>query len=380
MTRRGHGEGSIYREPNGLWAASIELGRGSDGKRRRKKIRAKTKRDLQNRMTVALVDRAKGLPPTDKRRTVSTFVVWWEQNVLPGTVKEGTADGYRWMLSKHILPRIGSLPLVSLGPEHVIAMLREMERDGLSPRTRRQARAILRRVLRDAERLSFVHRNSAALVDAPRIERSTTHDALTAEQARALISAADSDRLVALVRLVLTYGMRKGEALALTWEAIDFKDRTITIRGTMKRHRGGGFYVETPKSAASGRTLDLTPQIALALRKHRKVQAAERLAAGSAWQSGNWVFASTIGTPLDDRNVSRWWHDLCETAGVEHHRFHSTRHTAATLMLEEGESLDVISRILGHSSVAITGDVYARPTPRALRSASMRMDRVLGES
>ena len=380
-TRRGPGEGSIYQEPNdGLWTASIELGRDPSGRRRRQKIRAKTKWELRKRMADALADRAKGRPPADSRRTVAAFVAWWEVNMLPGTVKEGTAGGYRWMLGKHIVPRIGTVPLMTLGPEHVVSMLREMELAELSPRSRRQARAILRRVLRDAERLGFVHRNAAVLVDAPRIERQTARDALTAHEARALISAAKGDRLSALADLVLTYGMRKGEALALTWDRIDFKARTITISGTMKRRKGGGFYVEMPKSHTSTRTLDLTPRVATALRKHRKLQAAERLAVGPAWQPGDWVFSSTVGSPLDDRNVTRWWHGLCDTAGIERHRFHSSRHSAATLMLDQGVPLEVISRILGHSSVAITGDVYARPSAEALREASRQMDRVLGRS
>src|SRR5207253_3033343 len=107
-------------------------------------------------------------PLPDERRRVDDYLRWWAAEVLPGTVKDSTADGYRFTLERYVIPHLDRVPLVRLGPQHVQAMLRALEARGLAPATRRQARAILRRALAHAERWGFVTRNAAALVDAPR--------------------------------------------------------------------------------------------------------------------------------------------------------------------------------------------------------------------
>jgi len=86
------------------------------------------------------------------------------------------------------------------------------------------------------------------------------------------------------------------------------------------------------------------------------------------------VFTSPVGTPIDPRNVNRWWDQLCESAGIGHHRFHASRHTAATLLLDSGVALEVVSAILGHASIAITADVYAKVTADAKRRALSLLD------
>ena len=97
-----------------------------------------------------------------------------------------------------------------------------------------------------------------------------------------------------------------------------------------------------------------------ALRGRRRRQAAERLALGPLWVDTGHVFTTATGTPLDPRNVNRWWSALCERAGVGHRRFHAARHTAATLLLDQGVPLEVVSAVLGHAGLAIAADVYAK--------------------
>jgi integrase len=105
------------------------------------------------------------------------------------------------------------------------------------------------------------------------------------------------------------------------------------------------------------RELPLVAGTAEALREHRRRQAAERLALGRLWVDTGHVFTTSTGTPLDPRNVNRWWSALCERARVGHRRFHAARHTAATLLLEQGVPLEVVSAVLGHAGLAITADV-----------------------
>ena len=136
--------------------------------------------------------------------------------------------------------------------------------------------------------------------------------------------------------------------------------------------------VETPKTNAGRRTLPL-PRTALdALRSHRTRQAAERLAVGPRWNETGFVFTSPIGTPLDPRNVTREFHEVCERAGLGRRRMHALRHSAATLMLSEGVPLEVISETLGHAGYAITADVYAKVVPKLQRRAADAMDLAIG--
>ena len=152
---------------------------------------------------------------------------------------------------------------------------------------------------------------------------------------------------------------------------------TLRIQWTLKRPPGGGWYLDNPKTPAATRTLPLTDRMVKALQHRRAIQAQERLRAGPSWVEHGFVFTSSIGTPLDGRNALRWWHELTERSGVGRRRFHASRHTAATLMLDAGVPLEVISKILGHSSLSVTADIYAHIKPSATRSAADSLRRVL---
>jgi integrase len=194
-------------------------------------------------------------------------------------------------------------------------------------------------------------------------------DALDAVQVSHLLRVAEGERLEALACLVLTLGLRRGEALGLRWTDVDLDEKTVTIGRSLARVPGRGLIASTPKTASGARTVPLVGNTALVLREHRRHQVEERLRAGPAWHEAGWVFTTSVGTPLDPRAALRWWHKVCEDAGLGRRRLHASRHTAATLLLDRGVPLEVVSAILGHASLAITADVYARVTLDAKRRA-----------
>jgi len=201
---------------------------------------------------------------------------------------------------------------------------------------------------------------------------------LTLEEARRLVEAARGDRLEALWLLVLTLGLRKGVALALQWHCIDLDAATVRIESSLDRVAGAGLVRSDPKTERSRRTVNLPAVAVDALRTHRSHQAAERLAAGPSWTDDGWVFATDRGTAIDPRNVTRRFHLLCDRAELPRRRFHALRHTAATLLLEQGVPLDLIGDTLGHASYAFTKDVYAHATPNRRQEAAVAMDSILG--
>jgi integrase len=366
--RRGKGEGSVYQRADGRWVAQVEAGLDRDGRRRRPRAVRRTKREALAALDELRRQVDQGVTP-ERTQSVGEFLEWWLATVVPDTVKPSTVDGYERIVTLYIAPHVGRVKLAKLTPQHVKSMLRAMETDGLSPRTRQFARAVLRRALRWAEQHGLILRNVAALVDGPRKTGTKLDDTLDAAGAAAVIDAAAGDRLEALAALVLRLGLRKGEALALRWGDIDLDAGTLTVRGTLKRRKGGGLYVDTTKTDAGMRVLPLVAGTGEALREHRRRQAAERLALGPLWVDTGHVFTTATGTPLDPRNVNRWWSALCERAGVGHRRFHAARHTAATLLLEQGVPLEVVSAVLGHAGLAITADVYAKVGMDAKRRA-----------
>lgn len=154
--------------------------------------------------------------------------------------------------------------------------------------------------------------------------------------------------------------MRKGEALALRWDDVDFEAARLRIGRTRTRVAGIGV-METPtKTKGSARTIPPTVSVHAALLRHRRQQEAEAEAAGPAWKAEGYVFSTPTGEGLDPRNALRWWHRLTEQASLGKRRMHAGRHTAATLLLDAGVPLEVVSSILGHSGIAITADTCAR--------------------
>jgi integrase len=208
-------------------------------------------------------------------------------------------------------------------------------------------------------------RNAAALVRAPRKTATHIDDALDADQAAAVLRTAHGDRFEAMAVLVLTLGLRQGEVLRLRWQDIDLDAGTLTIKQA--------------KTDAGARTIAVPAFAVSALKTHRARQREERMAA-PYWDDPELVFATELGTPIGTRTALRWWHALTIQAGVGRHRFHASRHTAATLMLNNGVPLEVVSKTLGHAGLAITADVYARVRPELQRTAADAMQDVLGRS
>jgi integrase len=137
-----------------------------------------------------------------------------------------------------------------------------------------------------------------------------------------------------------------------------------------------------PPDAAAGterskRTLRLPVEVAIALREQRRRQLEERLAAGSGWDTRGFVFTTTTGRPLDGVNVTHGFQEALRRAELPRQRFHDLRHAHATLFIEGGVELAVVSRALGHSDLGTTADVYGAWTREMAGTVASRMDDVL---
>jgi integrase len=321
----------------------VEAGRDANGRRRRARIVRRTKKavladldELKRRATAGAV----GPDPT-----VAEHVAWWIDNVKAPTITESSRVTYKRRYKSWVKPYLSDVRLRKLTAQRVQEWLNALAAAGLSASARNDARTLLVGALHYAEGVGMVPKNVASFVQAPKVTRRAS-DALTKDETDRVLAAARGDRLEALWVLALKYGMRPSEMLALRWEHVDL------AAGTLR--------VAEAKSAAGVRELPLLAGTLDALKAHRKRQAGERLKVGPLWTDSGHVFTTLDGRALPRRTFSTAWHALLAKAEVADRRPYAARHSAATLLLEAGVPLEVVSAILGHSGLSITADVYAR--------------------
>jgi integrase len=385
--RRGHGEDSVYLDAaTGRWCAVVSVGRKADGRRDRRKVTAKTKAEVLAKLR-DLRRRVESGVPTDTRLTVGAYLDRWAAG-LDVKVRPNTADQYRVTIRCHLRPALGTKTLAKLTALDCDAVWAAKLAGGAAPNTVRLMRAVLRRALRDAERDGLVIRNVAALSNPPRVAPPAGRS-LSVEQSRTLLAAAASQHLEAAYVLALAYGLRRGELLGLSWSDIDLDAATLWIHQQLTVHKapqgpdgtrakpGVLELSELKTGSRSRRTLDLTPEFIDVLRSHRARQAAERLEAGPEWHDSGLVFTTEAGQPVQPSAFSHAFANLARRAGLGNWHLHEARHTAASIMLAMGTKLEIVSRVLGHSSVTVTADVYAHLLGGEKRAAAEAMTRAL---
>jgi integrase len=370
MRKRANGEGSIWwDEKRQRYMAQITVA-GPGGKRRRRTVSARTQAEAKSRLDKLRRTVTAG-PELPTEMTVSRFLTYWLDDVLPGRVKPKTLHGYTDVVRLYIDPTIGRIRLAELAPPDVDRMLARMAQRGLSPNTRRVARSVLRRALRTAEINGFVVRNVAALTDGvlvPQPKKGT----LTPDEARRLLEVAEDEGEGALVAVMLGLGLRRGETLGLRWidVRLDASRPILTVAGAYATDgRGRTTWVEA--KAKSERTLHLPEALIEVLRRHRSAQAEAELAAGRGRPT--FVFTNGAGNARDPDKVTRVITAIAAEAGLGHWTPHGLRHSAASILLAAGVPLKVISEMLGHSSIRITADVYGHLLEPARAEAAEAM-------
>ena len=186
-------------------------------------------------------------------------------------------------------------------------------------------------------------------------------------------------RYAPLLRLLAATGLRRGEALALGWSDVDLTNGLLPVRGTLSQVNGH-LVISEPKTERSRRDVPLSPRTVALLRSVKASQAAERLKAASIWVQTGLVFTTESGTAVDPRNALRAISTAAKALGMSGVGLHTLRlwNSFATHMLAAGVPLHTVSELLGHSSVAVTGDVYGHVSTEGARSAVQRLSAVMG--
>jgi integrase len=401
--KRAHGEGSIsYEADRKKWRVSVALGFVS-GKRRRKQLRFNTQQEARHALTRLQKNIDDGIGVGDDKITVGAFLERWLRDCVEGPLSKLRAASrvsYAHITRNHVVPGLGHHPLAKLSPLHIEAFLSSKLEDGaLSAATVRHLHKVLRAALRQAEKWGLVARNVAKLVDAVPLPK---HEAcsLTTEQAGQLLAALNGDRssaknekrraltspdrLRALFVVAMMMGLRRGEIAGLRWADIDLERGEMRVRQQVVREKikrndkgeriGGGLVATDLKTDKSRRAFKLPAAVAAELREHERRQKAERLKAGPLWRDSGHVFTTIIGTRLDGRDIHAAWRRALDDAGLPGMRFHSTRHSAASFLIAHGADLRTVMGVLGHSSIALTADLYTHMLDEVRADAASKMD------
>jgi integrase len=367
--RRGRGEGSIYYdEARQLWVSQVSLGRDPvSGKRRRETVYGQTKQEVQAKLLDLQQKAADGrLDHGDM--VAKNFLEFWLGHIKPN-VAAATYRRYEVLVHQHLVPYLGNRKLADLSAFDVARLYEQMQAAGVPGPTRHLAAIRLRQALRYAVRFGLLHSSPADRVDVPRLDSSEVRP-LDAGQVAAFLAAAAGHRLYALFVLALDSGARIGELTALTWDDLDWARAELSITKSLEQ-KGKDRQAKAPKTAAGRRRITLTPTTMIVLREHRERMQAEG-------HGGPIMFPTLTGKPYRQGNITEdHFAPLLRRAGLPHFRFHDLRHTCATLLLQAGVNIKVISERLGHASVSITLETYSHVMPTMQAQAADKMEGIL---
>ena len=363
---------------HGSWYYVVELPPDAKGRRRQQRRGGfASERDAERAMASVAqqIDENRYVEP--RKLTLRDYLGEWLAG--KGNLRPSTRRSYQRNIDKHLLPRIGDIPLSTLRGGQIERALREIRDDrGIGPATTRRVFATLRVALNKAVRQGLIATNPCAAVELEgEVEHRAPAHVWTPPQVRTFLAHVRDDRLYALYVLVVTTGLRRGEVIGLRWEDVDLDAGLILVQRSVVQI--GGQVVEgVPKTRHSKRVVPLDSATTATLRAHKRRQLQERLIAGTAWQDTvGRVFTREDGRGLIPEYLSRIFKAHTRSAGVPVIRFHDLRHTTATLALAGGVAMRVVSDRLGHSTTAITSDLYTKVYDETAREAAEKIARLI---
>lgn len=368
MGKRSHGEGTVYRKTDGSWRAQVTI----DGQRL--SFSAPTRKACAKWLQSILGQIEQGLTYDATRTTYGDYLDGWlsqKQTVL----RIHTIEQYQRTIHKYILPYLKTIKLNELTPGRIQGLYDQLRQRGVTPRAVQVVHAVIYGSLQQALKLGIIGRNPADAVVKPAVIKREMQ-VWNESQISQFLVAIQGHRNETLYRLALATGMRRGELVGLQWIDVDWLGQSIYVQRQVTQPDGGGFEFTSTKTNAGRRKISLGDGLIQAFRaQYDRVQTL-RAAVGKNWKENDLVFPSMVGTPIDGYNLSKEFQDLAAIAGVQKIRFHDLRHTAASMMLNHGIPVIVVSRILGHSKPSITMDIYGHIIPGMQDQAASLMDQI----
>ncbi len=378
--------GSIRQDTNGTWSFTVDITAPGDKRRQMRKRGFPTRRAAQTALTKVLRELDTGAHVDPSRLTLADYV---ERDWLPNArmrLRPSTLHSYQRNLRIHVLPTLGGTPLQRITGSQLTGLYARLLEDGLadrskarngntglSVRTVRYIHTIIGSILKSAVKARLLNHNPADQAEPPRLSAAAdgtrAAKTWTAAELAAFLDATRGTREHALWHLLATTGLRRGEALGLAWANVDLDAARITIvRTLIDIHDTDDDRPvwSDPKTAAGRRSVALDPGTVAVLRAHKALRAQDRLMIGTTGNADvdDLVFTRADGRPYHPERLTRMFKAAVRATGSPSIRLHDLRHTWATLALQAGIPAKIVQDRLGHSTVAITLNVYSHVTAK----------------
>ncbi len=375
-------KGSIRQRSKGSWEVCLDIGTDpATGKRMRHFESVKgTKRAAQQQMHELLHTLEQGAYVRPSRLTVAQFLGEWLRDYARPNTAPRTCERYEEIVKVHLIPALGSFPLLALQPRHIqkyyAQALETGRRDGkggLSALTVHKHHRILYESLRYGVRQGILIRNPAEAVTPPH-GQSKKPVMVGVNRVHLILEAAKETPYYDLFFTLAYTGLRRGELLGLRWGDVDLEKSTLSVVQTLQQLRNGEYIFREPKSKRGRRQIALSPSLAVLFWEHQLKQEHTQKLLGKPLVPTDLVFSHPDGKPFRPNTVSRALQEIARSIGLRGMRLHDLRHAHATILLQQGVHPKIVQERLGHSTVATTLDIYSHVLPGLQEAAAQRFD------
>ena len=345
------------------------------GKQIQKSFTGATQKEVAAKLRQITLEIDIGTYHEKSKLTLGEWLDQWTAEYL-GRLKPLSQKTYMDQVNNHIKPALGAVKLEDLTTYMIQKFYNSLQNGksaSLSPKSIKNIHGVLHKALQQAVATNQLHQNPADACVLPRVVRPEI-SALEPEQIALVLKEAEKDDYHNLFLVAMFTGMRQGELLGLSWEAIDFKTGTITVKQQLQR-KDGKYFLMTPKSGKP-RTILPAAVVMDALRKEKQHQEEMQKKAGKLWDNPfHLVFTDDSGKNLVRRTVVKHFKAVAARAGVSESRFHDLRHSFAVTSLQAGDDVKTVQENLGHATAAFTLDVYGHVTARMKQESAARMQK-----
>lgn len=343
------------------------------GKQKQRSITGKTQKEVAQKLKAATAAIDAGTYQAPSKMTVGQWLDIWTEEYLGG-VKPRTVDSYKATVKNHLKPAMGAIKLEALN-SHTIQNLYNTLGNTLAPKSVKNTHGILHKALQQAVANGYIRFNPADACILPRAERKELHP-LDETQITDFLKAISGHRFEDLYQVTLFTGMREGEVLGLTWDAVDFDNGTILINKQLQRARDGtGEYHLVSTKNSKGRSVTPAPFVIAALKRVRRRQASWKMQYRDCWDNSmNLVFTDELGGHLMPHTVYHRFKDIVTSIGCPDTRFHDLRHSYAVAAIRAGDDIKTVQENLGHATASFTLDVYGHVTEQMRLDSAARME------
>lgn len=352
-----------------VWYCIFDI-KDNSGKRKQKWINTKCKKksDAEKvlRKILTEIDNNSFIIP--EKKTFTEFMKEWLYDTIKNNVEYTTWESYKLVVEKHVIPyfkeKTNDILLSDLQPIHLQNYYtykhkgdEELGIKPLSGSTLRKHHANIGKALNHAVRMELIKSNPAEKILLPKKNKYYAQF-YSVENLEKLIKLACNTPLEAIIYLTINYGFRRSEISALKWDAIDFKEKTITIKEARVKF-GNETITKKPKSESSRRVLPLIDHVEDYLKILRKRQKQLKLKHGENYYDLGYVCCRDNGQPFPTDYISHKFKELLEKNNMHLIRFHDIRHSTASYLLKYGVPLKMIQKWLGHADFGTTANIYS---------------------